>query len=1192
MRLLALELQGFKSFPDRTRLEFGEGITAVVGPNGSGKSNIADAVRWALGEQSTKTLRSSLMEDVIFNGTQTRKPVGFAMVRLTLDNSRGKLEGFDKQVTVARRLYRSGESEYSIDGTQVRLRDVHELFMDTGLGRDGYSIIGQGKIAEIVSAKSNDRREIFEEAAGIAKYRYRRTDAERQLARAEENLVRLEDILGELEDRVEPLREQSEKAKRFLTLAEERKRLEISLWILELDQLRTKLKEHENKVLISKNDYEKLEAATNKLEEQLQATYQRMQELSVAADERRNLIRSLEEQQSEEKAQIAVLNNDISHNQESFNRIAQELEGTSGTRERQQKELEEKEKTVKDGWEELEQSRAKLSQLEQAFQKEKEEQGALMREWEETQQKKLRLEHGQSETKLVQATSGARLTESQNRLEETKKHYKAHQAAEAEYLENIEECGLQVEEQNQKLAALEQEKLAIVKTQQDIAEQGQGLEQKYASIAQEIMQKRSRLKLLEELEANMEGFAGSVRFIMRQHENGKLSGVHGTVSSVLTVENRYTTAIETALGGAMQNIIVEDERAARAGIERLKQSKAGRATFLPLTAVKGTEYNFSRVEHMTGFLGSGSRLVETKPEYSQIITRLLGRVCIADTLENATAIAKQAGYRFRIVTLDGQVINAGGSFTGGYSARSAGVLSRKVEIDQLVVEGKALRKQADSIQPEREALQQTLEKSQHTLEEKQKEIQQVLDERTRLGFSLEQLTRSQEQAAESRKQAKQELERLQEKLEEILQGESDSESKLSALSQELSKLEQTLAQLTQKRERQDSTLVSLQEQLSSQRMDEIRKSSQLSNDKEDLQRTKEQISLLHESHNRLEKEKTNLEQQTEEIRETIAELTKSTETIAKEVTLNNESIASFLKQRTNLEQGTTDLRKQERELATQREQVSRELVRLEERTHSIQGNYDGIIAKLWDEYELTRSAALEQAETLEDPDRSKRRLTEVRTKIRNLGSVNVDAIEEYKEVYERYTFLSEQITDVKSSKEQLLELIDELTEEMRTLFLDTFYKIDHEFAITFRELFGGGKAQLTLTDEEDVLDSGIEIHVQPPGKVIKNLSLLSGGEQSFVAIAIYFAILKVKPAPFVLLDEIEAALDDVNVVRYASYLRVMSEKTQCIAITHRRGTMEEADVLYGVTMQEEGVSKLLELNINEVESKLGMEGEI
>ncbi len=1189
MRLRSLEIQGFKSFPDKTRLDFDDGITAVVGPNGSGKSNIADAMRWVLGEQSTKTLRGNKMEDVIFGGTQARKAVGYASVSMTIDNSDRAMPVEEDLITVTRKLYRSGESEYRLNSAMVRLKDIHEMLMDTGLGRDGYSIIGQGRISEIVSAKPTGRREIFEEAAGIAKYRYRKEEAEKKLDQAEENLLRLRDILSELEGRVEPLRQQAEKAKSFLTLSEEKKSLEISLWLLSLDKLKEQLAAQQDKVYLCKNDYEKLENDALAVESQINDAFDRSQQLLMRADQLRGTVKELDDALSRSESELAVLNNDIRHNEISIERVESEMANSDSNSGDLSAQIDAKRVELNDFAKNLALHDGKIAASEERLNEQRNLAAKLSEEISALTVRQNSVSDGINEAKLEKATGAGLIEESIRRLETLGQSSGTHDSVVTELVQNIAECKQQITDEDDKIASIENTAKGYALKRQSRANKLEELQKKIQELQNSANQKHQRAKLLEDLEASMEGFGGSVKYILGEAKKGAISGIFGAVSSLIDTKSEYAMAIETALGAAMQNVVVADEDTAKRAIRMLQSAQAGRATFLPLTSVKGGgSLQTSELAKYDGFIGAASELVKVDARFSGIIAQLLGRVAVTEDLDSATSIAKSCGYKFKIVTLDGQVINAGGSFTGGSTGRSTGVLGRRHEIEKLHENEAKLLADAEKLVPDSKAVAEELSSIDAYISGAQAEEKTAREEKLRLGFALDTLKKNLEQAKNNREIAAKELNQLTERLEQLRGSDADAVKIMDELNVQLTEINAKLEAAIARRDTLSVGTQTASQSLSEQKLDRVSAQKDYELLEQEILRMEAAIATAGTRTEQLKTERDNYTAANAQITEKIKTLTAQKEKYKAEIDANNSEISGLIQRRTELEGTTTGLRVHEKELAASRESVSRELARLDERRVTLQSDYDAIIAKLWDEYELTRREALGLAIELEGIDKANRRLNELRGKIKALGTVNTDAIEEYAQVSERYEFLTAQLKDVEGAKAQLAKMIAELTNEMREIFLENFSKIAQNFSKIFVQLFGGGKAELTLTQADDILDSGVEIFVQPPGKIIKNLASLSGGEQSFVAIAIYFAILKVRPAPFCLLDEIEAALDDVNVTRYANYLRQMCAKTQFIAITHRRGTMEEADMLYGVTMQEEGVSKLLDLNIGEVEEKLGI----
>ena len=1185
MQLKVLEIQGFKSFPDRTRLTFGPGITAVVGPNGSGKSNISDAVRWVLGEQSSRTLRGAKMEDVIFGGTQTRRSQGYAFVSLTINNRDRALPMEEDEVTVSRKLYRSGESEYRIGSAQVRLRDVYELFLDTGLGRDGYSVIGQGKIAEIVSAKDSDRREIFEEAAGIAKFRFRRTEAERRLAAARENLDRLRDILGELERRVEPLRQESEKAKEFLVLAGEKKTLEISLWMDNLRKARALIRAEEDKILVEQSRRKELDGEIAGVEAEIAALYQKMQEASVKAEEARSQVKSREEAAAARTAEIAVRENNREHNQQAQREIAAQLEESGQAGAESEQAIAALESLMQEKSAALDALRQEGEALGRELAASQEEGTAIQREID--RQRALR-----DAVYLDVSKAGAEKDASASLLEEARARIE--EGARQDFASLLAEVEAQLAQAKEDLTALEEEASGLENT-------GKGyrlrLERKAAKreelLAQrqkwedQLREKSQRARLLEDLENSMEGFAQSVKYIVKQGKKGLLQGIVGPVFQLIAAKGEHALAIETALGGAMQNIVAEDEEAAKAAIRQLSRDRAGRATFLPRTSVKGNRLDVRSLSRQAGFVGLAADLVTYDPRFEGVVAWLLGRVVVAEDLDAAVAIAKGARYQFRVVSLDGQVVNAGGSLTGGSTAKSAGALSRRTEIETLTQEVSALNAKIGELEKKLLAAQGEIGRDQAELTALESRKKTLSEDAIRLESRLQRLTQRRQELREARDFAQGETQRLSARAKE-LEGQNQAAHRLlEELTARLSEVEIQLETALLRKEKHQGLLGELQDRLSQNSLSALaaeKDVERLSGRRDQLRQQREnQANRGQELIARAEAlvgENAAIGKKIEELKSQRAHSQRQAEEF-------RGNILGLMAQRESWEGETTQLRGREKELSAKREDSARSLARLEEHRLNLQGSYDSVIQRLWDEYEVTRTEAEALAQPVKDLSAAQHRLQELKGKIKALGSVNLGALEEYEEVSGRYRALKGQVEDVTQSEAELSRQIGSLTREMREIFAASFQKIADQFSKVFTELFGGGRASLSLTGE-DVLECGIEIAVQPPGKVIKNLSALSGGEQAFVAIAIYFAILTVNPAPFCLLDEIEAALDDVNVDKFARYLRRLCGKTQFIAITHRRGTMEEADVLYGVTMQEEGVSKLLELKVSELESKLGM----
>ncbi|MEG0838180.1 MAG: chromosome segregation protein SMC [Hydrogenoanaerobacterium sp.] len=1188
MYLKALEIHGFKSFPDKTRLNFTGGLTAVVGPNGSGKSNISDALRWVLGEQSTKTLRGAKMEDVIFGGTQLRKAMGFAQVTLYIDNLARSIQIDTDEVAITRKLYRSGDSEYKINDQNVRLKDIVELFMDTGLGRDGYSMIGQGKIAEIVGAKSGNRREIFEEAAGISKFRYRKTEAERKLLAAGENLLRLKDIMAELESRVEPLRVQAEKASQFVKHAEHKKLLELSIWSAQLQKTKEQLRAEEDKVAVSQGAHAEVEDELSAVEKTADEVFAQLSKCTVDIDDLRAGIKIHEESAAEAQSQIAVCENNIFHNNSSIERIKNEITEQNQTELQTAQQLTEKEAELVLLQQEADDAKAELQKISEEYAELAitEQQGVTALA--DARQALSALALLLSEAKVAQVTAQAAFNEAQNRTLLLKQSQDEKADKLKAFTAELNDCTELCESIDENLQGLKNSVGGIQLKLKSRLQKQQEFTAELRSIEQRAGEKQQKARLLESLEQSMEGFAGSVKYILNRQKHGEIKGVHSAVSKLIEVKPEYSVAIETALGGALQNIVVDDDSVAKRAIAMLKESRSGRATFLPVSTIRGNKLNESGLSQKNGFVALASDLVECKPEYRAIVESMLGRVVVAQNLDDAVAIAKAFGNRFRIVTLDGQLVNVGGSMTGGFTAKSAGLLSRQSEIERLKAEADLILAGAEGINAKLKTSAEEISALNAQILAVESEMKTAGEDKIRYESEKKRILLALDDINKNSTDAVAQLKRLEESMAGFNTNISAAYDKVNALTQEQEQTEALIAKSSTQHEATRAMREGILTKRSEAELLVLAKSKDIEGTRQAIDDINSRKAGQSQRAQIYEQQINGLKLQNDTITNQIEKLKAENKNVANETQKAQAAINELQQKRQQCEQRSTEIRLQEKDIMARKEQLARELARVEEKKFSLQAEYDAVIAKMWDEYELTRTEAEALAQPVEDMQRSLRTLSEVKAKIRALGTVNLEAIDEYEQVSQRYMFLKTQIDDVEKSRNQLNKIIYDLTSQMREMFTESFAKINENFGRVFVELFGGGKASLELTDDTDVLESGIEINVQPPGKLIKNLASLSGGEQAFVAIAIYFAILKVRPAPFCLLDEIEAALDDVNVTKYAQYLKRLGEKTQFVAITHRRGTMEEADVLYGVTMQEEGVSKVLELAVSELESKLGM----
>ena len=1184
MRLKELDIQGFKSFPDRTKITIGPGITAVVGPNGSGKSNISDAIRWVLGETSSKQLRGAgKMEDVVFGGTQLRGAMGYASVVLTVSNEDRRIDVDADEVAIGRRYYRSGESEYTINGQSVRLKDIYELFLDTGLGRDGYSIIGQGRIAEIVGAKSGERREIFEEASGIAKYRYRKNEAQRRLAATEENLVRLRDILGEKESRIGPLEAESKKAEQFLALAARRKELEVTLWVDGIRQARETVRSQQRSFETARADYDRQTAQIEQLDAAAEETRAQVQAQILAIERANGDIRRITEEQAGSESRIAVLNNDIAHNEAGIAARREEIRQSEEGQETLLAEIaEDKAQLAKrqdetrrlDG--EVRRLEARLEEIQHQSMSTGERKGQVTARLAE-------LTDRQTASRVARAAaeSAGEAAVQRRQTARTEQESAAENArAQAEELAETKEYLAGVQEQLDKLENVQKGLKLKLQGRQAQLEAADAAEQK---ASRDLEAARQRLGLLQDLERNMEGYQYSVKTVMKAAQNRRLRGIVGPVGTLLRVQKGCEAAIETALGAAAQNLVVDGEASAKAAIAFLKQEKAGRATFLPLDTVQPSHLDASRLPQGARVASS---LVEYDPRYENVVSNLLGRILVVEDLNDASRVARQMGYRNRIVTLDGQVINTGGSFTGGSLSRSAGLFSRRQEIEELKKKTAALEKKLDEAQQATDRWKDEVDGLNAQLTASASEAVVAGGDKIRAEMEVRRLEAARAQAKESAAQLEKELAGLALQLEESRRAAAEALAEENRLADEIGELERELEELSGSDDAFLETRARLSEELGDQRLARLAAAK-------DAERLEEAIRTLQSRTGESGRHRKELEQGIADLTALNEENRKKIERIRDEKAESSQriealeaEIAAATRRRLEAEGRSAEQNQQVRALSEERERMSGEMARLAERKAAAETEYDQTVAKLWEEYQLTPGDAAGLCVEFDSAVELRRLVAEVRAKIRALGNVNVGAIEEFREVSESYNTLKTQVTDVEKSKAELTRIIADLEEEMRTQFIASFKEINGHFGRIFRELFGGGSAMLSLADDADVLESGIDIQVSPPGKVIKNLSALSGGEQSLVAICIYFAILAVNPAPFCILDEIEAALDDVNVTRFAQYLRRISGSTQFIVITHRRGTMEAADVLYGVTMQEDGVSKLLRLDLDQVDASL------
>ncbi len=1186
--LKSLEVQGFKSFPDKTVLQFGSDITAIVGPNGSGKSNISDAISWVLGEQSSKALRGAKMEDVIFGGTQKRAPVGYAEATLVLDNQAGQLRIETPEVAITRRYYRSGESEYFINRQSARLRDINELLMDTGLGKEGYSNIGQGKVDDILSLKSTDRREVFEEAAGISKYRHRKEETERRLASTEDNLLRIGDKISELELQVEPLREQAEKAKKYLTLREELKGLEVTVW---LDGL-TRAAEHAKK---AEADYASAAFILEQAHDELTRLYSRAEQLSLQfnhetlqLDQMREEIAAMETEHQRREGETAVLEASITHQNENIARIRQELDdqdsrsgGIDESIARRQEELTQAMEAMRALDAQLEALAAQRAE----FERENGEKQARLLTL-QTKQTLLQAELTEKNTQIASLT--ASLGEVLERRELLLRDQAAAEARKADIDAQQAECRRRLTQAQEDVTSAKNTISGYELRLKTRAEKRDQLQRQTDTAGVQLQTIEARMKMLREMEREFEGFSKAVRLVMQDAERGNLHGVRGPVSKLIRVDDEFTTAIETALGAAMQNIIVENEESGKAAIQMLKRRDGGRATFLPMNTIQGRRMNLNGLERQPGFVGIASALVETAPEYQEILENLLGRTVIAETLDHAIRMARASENRFRIVTLDGQVMNAGGSMTGGSSAKSAGVLSRANDLARLEGERVKQAQQLEALKKQLAEAASGAAKTEFELSAVRQQLREAEDEVLRRSEEAKQAAALQEAMEANLASIGAELERIASRSGGDTGRLETIRAQVEQIQAQITTLEAEIADARQDAEGGAEAVSALGERAAALRTQRAAKEAErggaetsiaqltalreaMAGDREQKLRLIEdcsaQIVALRDQRTAQEKELAELANQTEHQRE---------------------ALQAAVAHRTQLEGKRNQTEREAQDKNKEILNLERETARLEQKKMAGEMEEKQLIDKLWDAYELTPSTAEAEKVEIESIPAANKKITETRRKISALGTPNLGAIDEFARVNERYEYLTGQRDDVLHAKEDLVQIIDGLTVEMTEIFVREFARINEYFGATFTEMFGGGRASLELEDKTQPLTCGIEIRVQPPGKQVKTITLLSGGEKAFVAIALYFAILKVRPTPFCMLDEIDAALDDRNVGRFAGYLRNLCQKTQFIVITHRRGTMEAADVLYGVTMQEQGVSKILSLDLDEMSKQLGI----
>ncbi|MGN0688350.1 MAG: chromosome segregation protein SMC [Oscillospiraceae bacterium] len=1177
-----LEIQGFKSFADKTVLDFDTRTTAVVGSNGNGKSNISDALRWVMGEQGAKTLRGEKMEDIIFHGTVERKPMGFAKVALTIDNCDRALGVDADEVVISRKLYRSGESEYLINGQKSRLKDIQEMLMGTGLGRDGYSIVGQGRVAEIVNARGAQRREIFEEAAGVSLFLHKKAEAEKQLSHAEENITRQKDLIRVDEERLPVLKRQSEKAALAAELYAEKKELEISVSTARLSQQREALKKLDDELLLNQAESEHYEQDVRKLEESIEKSSEQRMTIQAELERFRRNRQYVSDEIAEQRARIQVLENDLSHNAKRREELAEQIkqaEQSSTGFEQEIKAVEErisaKEKEIADITARRSEVQTKLDEIagmSAAADKEYSAvEASLAQHCRDKSEASIR--SAQAERAAEEAVQQKQVfLDGLNDSEAKRAEYSAEKtAAEAELSGISEKRSVTANKLSgyERLNEAKHRRMSDAKT---------ALEE----VTAQLGSKQQRYNVLRDVENSMEGYFRSVKDIIKASRSGRITGVHGIVADIISVEERYVTAIETVLQSVMQHIIVDNEETAKRCIRFLKETNAGRATMLPLTSIKGRSLNEPRLESEEGYEGIASELVTHDDEYTEIVKYLLGTTAVVDDIDTAAYIGKKYGNKFRIVTLDGQVVNAGGSFTGGSRANTGGIISRKQEIDSLYNDITRLRREQNEKSEAYEQYRAEMAKFTIEMEGMQDELRALDSEEIRVNAEISRLDSLITQLSQQGEAAKLTVERFDAQIAQQQRIVSENNAALSELEKKISELETKLQQYGTERSSASDSIKAYSDELSQMNIDQLTAQKDIDALRAEIRNIENNRRLLFENSGSYKSAVEKLDEADKGIWLDIERIKLAIQQHSESLTENDDDIRKCTEEVNALEQRIETMHRDVREATANKEKFTREVARLEERRAGVQKDYDSIVKLLYERYELTVSMAVEQAKPLENLMIAENDLAELNKRISALGSVNMDSIEEYRTVSERYEFQSAQLMDIEKSKRELESLIGTLTADIKTRFLNSFEEINRHFGEIFVSIFGeGARAELVLTDPDDVLNSGIEINAAPPGKVIKNLISLSGGEQTMVAITIYFAILRHRPTPFCMLDEVDAALDDVNVDKYITYLNQFSNHTQLMVITHRRGTIEGCDVLYGVFMQEKGVSRLLRRTLSD-----------
>lgn len=1212
MYLKSIEMQGFKSFPDRTKLVFDPGhkggdqpvtggasvgVTVIVGPNGSGKSNIADAMRWVLGEISSKTLRSSKMEDVIFGGADSRRPMGYAEVSVTFDNTSdfGKLDCPYDEVTVTRRYFRAGESEYLINRKSVRLKDIYELFLNTGIGRDGYSIIGQGRIADMVSRKSEERRSVFEDASGIAKYRIKKTEAERKLNATESNLVRVRDIFAEVEAQVGPLEREAAKAKKGIALLGTKKRVDVSLWLYDTERL-------SREIATATDLRNRAEFDLNQAEESVQALDVRRERLTemtqgsrATSEELQARITQLTETQHDLDSRYRVTETTMHHTEEMIAAAAASRESLLRQLEADRAELDSHRASCQALGETLEklesESAAHAAEIESLNQRIEKLEDVIATAAEDIHIREEKLVELRVSISVLETTRDSDSDRNSGILSEIEEYENTSRALQRE----VDDHQRVVDGYNEKIRAIQEEIAAAEKTLSDMNETYGDLHEKHNSAILRRDSVTQRVSTYRAMEAQFEGYADAVKFVMRQYREGRITGfggapcgrVYGPLSQLISVEPDYVTAVETALGGSLQNIVVEDEDTAKAAMYALKRANAGRTTFYPLTSIRPSAAtdDMKRAAGFAGYVAVADTLVSCEDRYRGVLSFLLGRTLVFDTIDHATAMAKALKYRVRVVTLDGQQINVGGSFTGGSAGRKNSSLSRAAEIKRMEEDLTALNQNVRQTESELSELREQIKRTdeeKNSLEDKRDLTRAVM------AGEMDRLSR-----AKANLDANEALlTRVKEDSEAILRQNEENEVTMTTLRAEERELDNAAAELRDLRTRKAAEKGDCEDRVDQLETRQTRLLIEVSAARKDVETREELAHRCEERMAATENEIRISDERVDAYRQKLAESAAAQSENRRLYTEGETALTALITDRARADENSASfesklnsLNTRLREQMDHKENLFREFTTAGSKLETLQADMDKLSGRLWDDYEMSRADAVALGYPPVTPENRQETValqTDCRNKLRSLGHFDPDAVEKYSEVKGRYEEMSRQLSDLEEAKNSLLHVIGQLEGEMKTAFVDAFNRINENFSQTFSELFGGGSAEITLSDPDNVLESGIEIKAAPPGKIIKNLMQLSGGEQAFIGVALFFAILKVNPTPFCILDEIEAALDEVNVERLAQYIKRYSDETQFIMITHRRGTMAAATRLYGVTMPERGISKVLTLDVGDI----------